>query len=650
MIGKSLQECIVAQARKSVRIWLWMIPLLLVFTWAGVRSLNTNPIWYDEWYSLYYAGAEPFYGPLTLAQTVERTLQYNEYNPPGYYILLNVWGHVVGWTPFALRALSLLFAVAAVAVVYGLGNDLGGKAAGIGAAVALGGSAFFINQSHEIRMYTLFPLLVSLTLWAYWRMIAARQTRISALILFVSLTGLFYTHYMALPLLTSLALFHLLFVPKNRRWFTVSLIVGLSGLLFLPWLQVAWQALGVVSAEGARNFFANSPLSLLNNVLTQFSNGSVALLVIFGWYSLRHRSRSTLLIVVLTLGTFALVILLNQRFQFISIARYLSAVWPLLALVVGLGVAHMQRDHLRPAVLLGVWVLAGAGLILPRALIPEINDPGWQVFLPWPKLASELQRNTYGNSTDPDILVDLLPAPTPYWFHAPLAAYYLHHLNPFVASMPEWLPIQQASQPQLRVHLIESPVTKSGQAFRDEAVSILGDANRVWLVHSPADLPSPFARPEWGQSLVEKGYAACEPLLAESDLQMSLYTRVLSEQLPLQFGSGIRLGLLKSRVNLQDADLSLLLGWSLQDMPPNMLSVGLHIDDRSGTLVAQTDYGVPASPVACIQSHISIAGLPNGAYTLHAILYNWQSGERLNGKAADGSEGERLELLRFALP
>src|SRR5690348_16300656 len=99
-----------------------MLAILLVVAWAGARNLTATTIWYDEWYSLYYAGAAPEYGPISIPQTVDRALQYNEYNPPGYYMALNLWGQVAGWTSFAARAFSVLMGVLAVAVVYRLGG------------------------------------------------------------------------------------------------------------------------------------------------------------------------------------------------------------------------------------------------------------------------------------------------------------------------------------------------------------------------------------------------------------------------------------------------------------------------------------------------------------------------------------------------
>src|SRR4051812_12025770 len=209
-----------------------MLLLLLLVSWSGVRNLNINTIWYDEWYSLYYAGAAPHYGPISITQTVDRALQYNEYNPPGYYIALNLWGQGSGWTPFVARTFSLLMGVLAVAVVYRLGCLMAGKLAGLGAALALGISAFFLHQLTELRMYTLFPLLVALTLLAYWQFTYRKPSWKNVLFFFGSLLALLYVHYMALPLVITLGLYHLVVAPKNRRWWIITALAALCGLLY----------------------------------------------------------------------------------------------------------------------------------------------------------------------------------------------------------------------------------------------------------------------------------------------------------------------------------------------------------------------------------------------------------------------------------
>jgi uncharacterized membrane protein len=440
--------------REKIPAQIGMLVVLLIVTWAGARNLTVTTIWYDEWYSLYYAGAAPDYGPISITQTVGRTLQYNEYNPPGYYVALNLWGQVMGWTPFAARTFSVLMGVLAVAAVYRLGCLMAGKIAGFAAAIGLGASAFFIHQMTELRMYTLFPLLVALTLLAYWQFMYRKPSSGGGALFFLALLALLYTHYMALPLIMALGIYHLIVAPKNQRWWMITLLVAICGLLYLPWLGVAYSALGTVSSEGSRNFYASDALTLINNVLTQFSNGAVPLLVIVGWFALRGSRRNTIFVFGLFVTTFIIILLLNERLHFIGIARYLLGLWPVLALVVGLGIAQMQHFNVYPRLLMGIWCVAGLGLALPRTLIPEPAETFWQVVLPWDKVATVLSDSFFGRANDEDGLVFLVPQPTPYWFHAPLVDYYLHQFQVRLDNMPGWLHLSPPESPLLHAHLV----------------------------------------------------------------------------------------------------------------------------------------------------------------------------------------------------
>ena len=41
---------------KKLSTWGYLVPLLLLSFWLGARALNEQAIWYDEYWSLYYAG------------------------------------------------------------------------------------------------------------------------------------------------------------------------------------------------------------------------------------------------------------------------------------------------------------------------------------------------------------------------------------------------------------------------------------------------------------------------------------------------------------------------------------------------------------------------------------------------------------------
>lgn len=95
------------------RTWLYLVPLLLLTTWLGARGLNADTLWYDEYWSLYDAGIEP-HGDRTLAQIWEGVASRNPWHAPGYFMILSGWGRLAGGTPFAGRALSLLFGLLAL--------------------------------------------------------------------------------------------------------------------------------------------------------------------------------------------------------------------------------------------------------------------------------------------------------------------------------------------------------------------------------------------------------------------------------------------------------------------------------------------------------------------------------------------------------
>jgi hypothetical protein len=80
-------------------------------------------------------------------------------SPPLYYLLLHLWMGVVGSGEAATRALSLLFAVAAVPVAWWAGRALFDRRAAMFAAAGAAGSPFLTYYAQETRMYSLVVLL-----------------------------------------------------------------------------------------------------------------------------------------------------------------------------------------------------------------------------------------------------------------------------------------------------------------------------------------------------------------------------------------------------------------------------------------------------------------------------------------------------------
>ena len=73
-------------------------------------------------------------------------------------------------------------------------------------------------------------LFAVIILWACWRVALHPRPpgRGARAVLVLGATGLLYAHYFAALLLPALALFHLFFVRKERRWWQPVALLGLQ--------------------------------------------------------------------------------------------------------------------------------------------------------------------------------------------------------------------------------------------------------------------------------------------------------------------------------------------------------------------------------------------------------------------------------------
>ena len=96
------------------------------------------------------------------------------------------------------------------------------------------------NMLHA-RVFPILMLFTVWSLWAYWRnaLHPCPPGRRAQICLLTGVTGLLYSQYFGALLLPVLGLFHLLFVPKNRRWWRTVLLLGLAACWHLCRISVA---------------------------------------------------------------------------------------------------------------------------------------------------------------------------------------------------------------------------------------------------------------------------------------------------------------------------------------------------------------------------------------------------------------------------
>jgi hypothetical protein len=635
-----------AVPQAAARLWLPLILLLLLTTWLAARQLDADAIWVDEFFSIYDSGGPP-YGPITPAAIWERVSTRNAWHTPGFFIMLSGWGRLVGWEPPALRALAIFPGLLGIAWTYRLGRDLLGHRTGLYAAIILGTSAFLLNYLHELRMYTWFVPLTMFTVWVYLRLIKRpRPHPLEWLGLLVGTLGLLYIHYFAALPLIGLMLYHLIFVPKNRRWWQVVFTLGLAGLLFLPWIGSLLTGLRMASESESLQARALSPLDTLERLVTLFGNGS-ALLTLVGTvaaaFALRLRSRGVWRVWYFTLMALAAILLTNAILGIMheGRVRYLIAVWPFMALLMALGLVQMGRlprpfGALVPAFLLTAWALLGVSASLTPAFGNGI-DGGWAVF-PQNRVVDILRDIVQPK----DVVYTYMPDNSPYWTYARNNEITEFYFNP---------------------HDIESITSRTTQnpdfqaAENDRVDALMTGQLRLWMVYRPdrpsANLPTQL---EW----LRGDYAMCRTVHAEPDLQIDLYTlepiccdadgnRPALIDYALD-GSVLALTGLEVPATVSGDTLPVMTSWRALDVPAETYSVALHVLDGDDNLVAQADAGLEALAFSCQRAEIDVSGLEAGTYRVSVIVYRWQDGVRLLGAdAATGESGERLIVDTFEI-
>ena len=162
-----------------------------------------------------------------------------------YYVLLH-WWIALGDSEVVVRALSALFAVATVPVVYRLTSRLFGGRAAVTAALLLALNSFFISYAQEARGYSLAVLLSALATWQFVIAVERPSPRSWAWYAASASVALYAHFFCALVLLAHAA--SLVFAHRAHRPWRSALAAGaVIGLAALPLIWfVAFRDVGQI--------------------------------------------------------------------------------------------------------------------------------------------------------------------------------------------------------------------------------------------------------------------------------------------------------------------------------------------------------------------------------------------------------------------
>lgn len=581
-------------------------------------------------------------GPCSPAEAVEVSARWPGQSW-GHVIAFSQWGQLVGWSEFAIRALSWLVGPLTLAWVLRLGRDLFTPVIALAAALLLATSVLFLTYMHVARFYGPAMLFSAIALWGYWRVALAKRPpqSLAQAALVLGATGLLYSNYFGALLVPALGVFHLFLVPRDRRWQRAPVLLVLAVLLALP--QVPDLINGIAFNQGkeglhVRAVHAPEILSLflryLSSDLLNVPPTLASLLVLalplcllaFCWTRSQHRRPPDAVHWLLVTSVLSLLFIaaVNEWARVFAPhrVRYMATLWPPSTLLLSLALLHPTRTPLRP----------GLGVVLVLA----ITLSGASDFLqdgPLVRTAWAWRDNDVTMATMQEVVRELAegePASllvVDKWFldRARLSeAYYSAHARNRV------LPNDQATAAEMLrrapgyhdILLLLSSSRWEDLNFQDHLDFFL---QRLWVQQfswsrdgiTLVRLASPFLNPLPDQSVLE--FDRSIDFLGAGKLQGNRYLHFVA--------------------HMRSADDNLLSNYSL----------ALHIiDPRTGTRVAQGDVGVGPGFYVMAESEIDLSTLPPGDYELHMALYNWQTGDRLGARDPQtGTASDMHVLQRF---
>ena len=625
------------QPRKSSHLVILTLCLAFVFSW-GARGLTSDSISPAEYNSIFNIYENRLDNLSTLEGILHNVAAKDETHPPGYFLLLNVWSRLVGSDLLALRLLSIYFGLFTVAFTYRLGRLIGAADQALSAAVLLAFMAYFGFYLHETRMYSLLAMVSALTVWSYASLVHSTVGFRNRwlVILCLSSAATIYVHAFGFVLLAAIGIYHLVFIPKNRHWFLVSIAMICAGCLYLPWLPNAIEMLGIRTSYASDSLaWQESALalaSIYNNGLSILAP-ACAVILILNRNRLNRSQRQVAIFVALVL----LVALVVNEFAPIIVARrirYSIILAPLWACTLAIAASLLPRWKQLRAPALVIWIFVFITYNQSPALYLYTNSldqnrkqiPHYQTLLYAPDLP--IRKSDYILSFQHDTelgskTLDYYGRKTGNWQG-------LIHIwndadgNPMVQSTDtRYVDLPSMEIWNFPIWLIHNPQETNLQSMRAFATDFLD------RFHSCGR----FLETE--KSIVDlfvKRHIPCELLTSPQPIE-------------IQYDNGAEL----ANILLQrQADrLNVTLWWT--NTIANQYAYSLQLFDAGGSKVAQLDDVIGGAALA--SSPFNISDLPAAEYTAKFILYDFESQVSQAGVLVEDQRkfDRELEVARLRL-
>ena len=150
--------------------WALAAAVILVVAALSIRQIDKYMLGFDASYSIVNAGwaADTAFSPL---DTLDFLYASSPDQGPLYFLLLNLWGNLVGHEIALARVLTIFSALLSLAMMYRLGRDAVSPIAGAFAVIIMASNAFYGFYLAHVRFYPLLVLLSTIVIWLYLRIV-----------------------------------------------------------------------------------------------------------------------------------------------------------------------------------------------------------------------------------------------------------------------------------------------------------------------------------------------------------------------------------------------------------------------------------------------------------------------------------------------
>ncbi len=215
---------------------LWLVTALtLLATVLRIADLTGRSLWIDESLTLsrLIGSWQDIFANVVVMQGVHTI----DLHPPLYFAVLKATGVLLGESEFALKLVGAFASILVVPVTYVLGRRLFSSRVAVFAAAIAFLSPAYQWYGHELRMYTVIPLLAGLSNYFLFRATQTRRLAAGVWALWLGITACaLFTHYSVVGLFAAQFLFAAAVIvykrPKiSRRDFAI--LGGVVGVILV---------------------------------------------------------------------------------------------------------------------------------------------------------------------------------------------------------------------------------------------------------------------------------------------------------------------------------------------------------------------------------------------------------------------------------